>query len=342
VHRFDIRLVLGAGVLLWSAATALTGLAHTFTAFLMLRLLLGIGESVTFPSTQLLLVRHTHEHQRGFMNGVVSVGQGVGPMLGTLFGGLAMAHFGWRFMFVALGVITAVWVVPWLLATRRAAIPAHVEEAGPSVSYLEILRQRPFWGTALGHFASNYGFYFLISWLPTFLVKSAGFSVTEMAGIGALVYGIYAATTALAGPATDLFIRRGISVTRVRKAFILTSHAGVAVTIALAGYVEPRNAVALLCIAGMFFGLGTPMIFAIGTSIAGPRAAGRWAGAQNVCGQMAGIIAPVVTGFLVQRTGTFGWAFAVSAAVPLVGMLGWGLILRRVEPLVWGRSVPSG
>lgn len=340
VHRFDIRIVLAAGVVLWSSATALTGLATTFTSLLFLRLLLGVGESVTFPSTQLLLVRHTLEHQRGFMNGVVAIGQGIGPMLGTLFGGLAMAHFGWRFMFVALGAITVVWVLPWMIATRRAAIPAHVEEAGASVSYLEIIRQRDFWGAALGHFSINYAFYFIISWLPTFLVKSAGFTVTQMAGIGALIYGIYAACTALAGAATDMFIRRGHSVTRVRKAFVLTSAAGAAFMIALAGYVEPRNAIGLLCVAGVFFGIGTPMVFAIGTTIAGPRAAGRWAGAQNLCGQMAGIVAPIVTGFLVQRTGNFSWAFAVSAAVPLLGMLAWGIVLRRIEPLSWDRAPP--
>ena len=337
-HRFAIRLVLAGGVLLWAAATALNGLATAFTTLLFLRLLLGIGESVTFPSIQLLLVRHTHEHQRGFLTGVVFMGQGIGPMLGTLFGGLAMAHFGWRFMFVALGVITAIWVLPWILATRRAAIPAHVEEVVPSVSYLEIIRQRDFWGTALGHFSVNYAFYFIISWLPIFLVKSAGFTVTQMAGIGALIYGIYAASTALSGIATDYFIRRGGSVTRVRKAFILISAAGSALTIALAGYVDPRNTIGLLCAAGVFFGMGTPMVFAIGSTIAGPRAAGRWAAAQNVCGQMAGIVAPIVTGFLVQRTGNFAWAFAVSAAVPLAGMLAWGVVLRRVEPLSWSSA----
>jgi nitrate/nitrite transporter NarK len=137
-----------------------------------------------------------------------------------------------------------------------------------------------------------------------------------------------------------MFIRRGHSITRVRKAFILSSAAGAALTIALAGVVEPRNAIGRLCVAGVFFGMGTPMVFAIGTTIAGPRAAGRWAGAQNLCGQMAGIVAPIVTGLLVQRTGTFAWAFAVSAEVPLLGMLAWGIVLRRIEPLSWDRSPP--
>ena len=88
-----------------------------------------------------------------------------------------------------------------------------------SVSYAAILRQREFWGAALGHFCINYAFYFVMTWLPTFLVKAGGFTVSQMAGIGAAIYGIYAVTTALAGVASDRWIRRGGAVTRVRKTF---------------------------------------------------------------------------------------------------------------------------
>ena len=171
VHRFDIRIVLAAGVVLWSVATALTGLAGGFASILILRLMLGLGESVTFPSWQLILARHTVEDERGRANGFVGAGQGVGPMLGTLFGGLAMAHFGWRAMFIGLGIITLLWVWPWLAVTRVGLRSQAGTDPLP-VSYLAILRRREFWGAALGHFCINYTFYFVITWLPTFLVRA--------------------------------------------------------------------------------------------------------------------------------------------------------------------------
>ncbi len=266
-----MRIVLAVGVALWSVATLLTGFVTAFAALLLLRLLLGLGESVTFPGVQLLLARHTHERQRGTLMGLITMGQGVGPMCGTLFGGLLMAQFGWRALFITLGAITLLWLLPWLYATRSGSIPIHVEEHGSGVSYAAVLRRRDFWGTALGHFGANYAFYFIISWLPTFLVKFAGFSVAEMATIGAVIYAIYSASVALTGAASDAWVRRGASITLVRKTFMLTSMAGAALTIAGCAYVEPRNAIWLLFLAGVFFGFATPMIFAIGATLAGPR-----------------------------------------------------------------------
>ena len=158
-----------------------------------------------------------------------------------------------------------------------------------------------------------------------FLVKAGGFTVSEMAGIGALIYGIYAATTALAGTASDQWIRAGGSTTLVRKTFVLTSMLGGAITTLCSAYVDPREAVWFLGVAAVFFGFGTPMVFTIGTTLAGPRAAGRWAGAQNLVGQCAGIVAPMVTGYIVERTGSYSWAFIVTAMISMLGMIASGI-----------------
>ena len=110
----------------------------------------------------------------------------------------------------------------------------------------------------------------------------------------------------------------------MRKTFVLASGFGTALTIAGSALVEPRSAVWLLGAAGVFFGLSTPTMFAMTGTLAGPRAAGRWSGAQNVAGQLAGILAPVVTGLIVDRTGRFSWAFAVSAAASLLATVAMG------------------
>ena len=124
-------------------------------------------------------------------------------MIGTLFGGLTMAYFGWRVMFIGLGLATVLWVWPWLIATRRFAMHRAEDHGWRSISYLEILARREFWGIGLGQFCLNYAFYFVITWLPVFLVKAGGFTIREMAYIGAAIYGIYAIATTIAGVASD-------------------------------------------------------------------------------------------------------------------------------------------
>lgn len=339
VHRYSIRVVLAAGVVLWSAATGLTGLVSGFASILVLRLLLGLGESVTFPSWQLIVATHTLEHERGRANGIIGSGQGIGPMLGTLFGGLAMARFGWRFMFVGLGILTVLWLWPWFVVTRNGLAGPVEAHNTASVSYGAILRTREFWGAALAHFSNNYAFYFIITWLPTYLVRAGGLSIPQMAGVVAAIYAVYSATTVAAGLVADRWIARGGSPTRVRKAFLLTSAIGTAAAIGGSAIADPRIIVWLLGASGVFFGLATSNGFAVTATLAGPRAAGRWAGAQNVAGQLAGVVSPLATGLIVDQTRSFAAAFATAGAVALIAALGWGLVIRRVATVQWADDV---
>lgn len=131
------------------------------------------------------------------------------------------------------------------------------------------LQQRSFWGAALGHFCANYACYFLITWLPTFLVKAGGLSVAQMATVGATIYGVYAASTAPVGAAADYLIRKGFSTTVIRKSCTLIGALGTAITILGSAYVDPDHAAWLLGLSGVFAGFVTPMIFTIATTLAG-------------------------------------------------------------------------
>jgi len=141
--------------------------------------------------------------------------------------------------------------------------------------------------------------------------------------------------TVAAGLLSDRWIARGGSPTRVRKAFLITSAVGTAVTIGASAVVAPAVTVWLLGAAGLFFGLSTSNGFAVTATLAGPHAAGRWAGAQNVAGQLAGVLSPLVTGFVVDRTGRFAVAFAIAAAFALLAAVGWGVVIRRVAEVAW-------
>jgi MFS family permease len=340
-ERFDVHKVLPAGLALWSIATILTGVAGSFLVLIALRLLLGLGESVVYPCHGKLLGLRAKEHQRGTANGVTSAGQGLGPAFGTLVGGLIMAHFGWRVVMLGFGAVSLLWLGPWIATTRRA--PSTVGEAGTGVapSYAMILKRRAARGACLGHFCNNYTLYFVLSWLPLFLVKSRGFSLTEMSKIGAVVYTVYALTCALSGWASDRWILAGQSPNLARKSFMVVGTIGTAVFLLLTINATPGMTIVWLLCMGVFLGLYTPMLFTIAQTLAGPRAAGHWMGLQNFFGNLAGILGPILTGMIVDRTGSFGWAFVVTGAISATAALAFGVIVPRIETLDWPVSIPE-
>src|SRR5262249_56707234 len=125
VDRFDPSRVLALGYLVWSLATAATGLVHGFAMLLLMRLFLGMGESVAFPCYSKMLARYLPEHDRGFANGVICAGMKLGPAGGTLGAGLLMANYGWRPVFLGIGLVSLAWLPAWLKWMPRGETPAH-------------------------------------------------------------------------------------------------------------------------------------------------------------------------------------------------------------------------
>jgi MFS family permease len=333
-ERLDARRVLAAGLAVWGVATALTGFATGFMMLLVLRVMLGLGESVMYPASFKILAREALDGERGRANGWMAAGQQAGPAFGTLAGGLLMAWFGWRVVFVAAGCASVLWLWPWL-RTPRAAVPggARATCAGPPTRAL--LRSRDLWGSCLGNFCEAYALYLVLSWLPVYLVKTHGLSMAEMAPLGAGVYALSAVTSVLTGWASDRWLKAGASSNRVRKTALLAGLAGLAACLSACAFAGPRGALLALAGCGLCLGLLVPAIWASAQTLAGPGAAARWMGVQNFFTNLAGISAPVITGVVVDRTGTFASAFLIAAGVALVGVLAYGVIVRRIETIDW-------
>jgi MFS family permease len=337
-ERFDAYRTLALGLAIWAVATAVTGLASTFAVLIALRLLLGLGESAAFPCSSKLLAQHLPCHSLGRANGLISVGLALGPAFGTFAGGMLMAQYGWRALFIVLGLISLSWLVPWFAVTRigQAELKHADPRSGPGVG--AILLHPALWAAGFGHFSSNYAFYFVIFWLPLYLVKVHGFTVPQMATLAGMIYLVYAASASLVGWFSDRLIASGQSVNRVRKVAIIASHVGVALAMLGCAFGNTSTCIASLFVAGVFFGPGSAMVFTIGQTLAGPQAAGRWIGVQNCVGNLSGIIGPIVTGFVVDKMGGFFWAFAISCAVTLAGIFFWGIGVGRIEPVAWTQT----
>jgi MFS transporter, ACS family, D-galactonate transporter len=340
VDRLNVNCVFGAGFLLWSAATAATGIARTFVVLLLLRLLLGIGESVTYPSYSKIIALNFPEEHRGLANSLLSAGLVLGPGFGMLLGGLLMARFGWRSFFIALGVLSLLWLPPWLKWMPRNAHASSTALTG-APSFPEFLRLRSAWGTCIGQFGVNYVSYFLLTWLPFYLVRERNFSLHTMAKIGGVAYLSGACFATLAGWVSDRCIMSGASPSLVRKTFVGGGLALSGTFVGLAAFGPPFYCVAAVILGLVFFGASASNVWAITQTLAGPLAAGRWTGFQNFFGNLAGVVAPALTGLVLQRTGHFHWAFAIVTAVALASAGSWVFLVGPVREVIWGRALHS-
>jgi len=334
VDRFNVNLVIAVGYAVWSIATAATGLVHGFAMLFLMRLLLGAGESVAFPSYSRILARHLPEQYRGLANGLISAGMKCGPAVGTLGGGLLMARYGWRVVFIGIGLASLAWLPAWMRWIPRGSVLAKpIGSLGPRVA--DILRQRSFWGATLGHFCANYVFYLMVMWLPFYLVHERNLSMQMMAKTAGAYYLFDAASALATGWFADFFIRRGRSVTIVRKSAMALGHTILAIGLGGCALAGPHTYLAWLMLVGLGMGMSGAGIFAFCQTLAGPQAAGRWAGLQNGLANVAGIVSPAVAGFLADRTGHFTTALVITALISLIGAFAWALVVGALKVVEW-------
>jgi MFS transporter, ACS family, D-galactonate transporter len=339
IDRYNVLMVFAVGFAIWSTATALTGVAKGFVALFILRLVLGVGESVAYPSYSKIIAAGFPERQRGLANGLIDVGCKLGPATGMIVGGLILVRFGWRMVFLSIGVASLLWLVPWFIAAPKIGSVSSMRDRYQGPGFVDVLRKKDAWGTLLGLFCSNYAWYFMLTWLPQYLLMERHYSTRLMALTGWLPFCATAAGATVGGCLSDLWIRRGATPTLVRKTFVAVGNGGCAVFLLPAAIVSDQlAAMSLLILAAFVFGLFSSNLWAITQTLAGAGAAGKWTGIQNCAGNMAGIVAPVVTGFIVERTGSFYFAFVWVCVNLVISALAYLFIVGRVEPVSWGRS----
>jgi MFS family permease len=339
VGRCNVYLAYGLAFLLWSGATALTGWAGSLGTLVALRLALGMGESIAYPAYSRIIICDFPERHRGLANSAIDAGAKMGPALGTLVGGLIVAHTGWRPLFYILGFGAMVWLAPWFALMPRgggAMAATARQEAGPG--YWELAKKRDVWGTIVALFCGNYAWYFILTWLPPYLETERHFSKTAMAVYGSIPYWGIAAASIGCGWISDRLIERGGRAMRVRKTFAGSG-------LLLTALVLPSNlvknqtgAMALLTAGCLAYGMFSSNCWAITQTLAGPLAAGKWTALQNCLGNLAGIAAPWITGVIVQKTGQFFLAFVAVAIWLAIGACSCLFVVGDAAPIAWGMA----
>lgn len=334
--RISVHRLMAAGVAVWALATLLTGFAGGLAALVALRLAMGVGEGVAFPCASKLMAR-APEARRGTANTGLAAGLAMGPLIGTLAGGYIMAGFGWRPMFIVFGLVTLVWLLPW--RRLQAEVDAPPARDGAAVMpYPRLLANPTLWTISTVHFLGTYALYFIIAWLPLYLVKDRGYAIGDMALLTAFFYFGQTIGATASGPLADRLIIRGRGASAVRRSLGVAGFVGTGTGIFAIGMTATTPALmAWLFFTSLFVGANTGTLFTIGQTLAGPGSAGRWVGVQSAVGNLSGIIGPVITGLIVDAAG-YGPTFAITAGLALLGAAIIAFGIPRIAPVTWAAT----
>src|SRR5215472_3475002 len=341
--RLGAARVLAGGFTLWSLATVFAGVSAGVRTLVGARLVMGGSESVTYPSALALLAQGVTDRHRARATSILQLGGMIGPALGSSLSVLIMAHFGWRAMFFSLGLASLLWLIPWSGQLRGGAAPAAGAQTGAAgPTWWQIATRRALWGTVLGNFCSNYAFYFVFSSLPLYLVHERGLSLLSMGYLTAGFYLADSASVLATGWWLDVWTGRGASTNKAYKTALIVSAAGVGICLLSSGGAPLGVAAVLLVSAGVMDGMNAPSVCSLVQHFAGPLATGRWMGLQNAVSNVAGILAPIVAGYLAEATGHYTAALYVAGVTAVVGMFAWVVIVPPVEPVDWSREQGAG
>lgn len=329
--RFGVGRVYAVGFVVWAAAAAFSGLAPSFAVLVLLRLAMGLGQGIVFPGSARSVANWFAATERGGATGAFLAGMRVGQAAITTLGAAMIATYGWRYFFIVIAIAGVVWLVPWIVFHwRNERAPRAPEVAVTRVSTadsLRLLRDRRMLGVFATFFAVDYVWLLNATWVPGYFLSRRNFSADEMTLYVSVPIILMSVTGMLAGIASDAVVRRGRSEVTVRKSFIMGGML-VGCVIGPVGAVESGHLAGLLagvCVMGL--SVASTNIWALTQVIAGREKTGLASGAQNFVGTFAGVIAPIVTGFLAQLTGSFAVAFLIAGVLLFLGIVaGWVLI----------------
>jgi len=343
--RFGGKVVLGAGVLLWSLFTILTPPAAWmgFTVLLLVRVGMGMGEAVTFPSIYSLFSKWVPLSERSRSVGLVNSGIPFGTVFALIVTPIIVQKMGWEWAFYLFGAVGVLWFLFWQVSVtarpqEHAAVSsselAVIEETNAYVEnadtpkLTEFLKSGAVWAIIVAHFCNNWSLYVLLSWLPTFVNKGLGVDYASVGWFTMIPHIASFIFLNIAGNVADWLIRSGIDVGRVRKIMQTIGFGSIATALAIVGEVESAWMAIAIMTVGNALGAFVVGGFVVNHMDIAPRHAGTLMGITNTAGTIPGIIGVAVSGYILEMTGSWALVFQVASGVTLVGLVAFLLFSR--------------
>jgi MFS family permease len=335
LDRFGVRRVMIIAILLWAIASGMAAVAPTVALLFMARFLLGVGEAPTFPAYAKAVGLWFPEHQRGVPTATFDAAAKLSIGIGTPILGLVLLRYGLRANFATTAALSVVYAALFAWMYRdpvRKNKSAATEHFGVTThGLLQLLTERKVLGAALGSGAYNYCFYLLLTWLPVYLHRGLKMDARSAVLWTALPWLCAAAAGfGIGGLLVDRLIKQGRDASAVRRAVLIIGTALGLCVVAPAFVSDARIVLVGLSLGISGLSMASPVVWSLPALLA-PKSAGRVGGIMNFSNQVAGIAAPIVTGYITAFTHSFAGAFLVAAVILVVGIASYAVLLGSIE-----------
>jgi MFS family permease len=330
VDRFGVKRPYTVSFFLWGAVTLTTGLTHTLPQLITVRVLTGASEAIIMPASYSWIRRNFEEKRSGLALGIYMLGTKIGPALGAPAAAWLIMTFNWRILYILLGVLAMFWLIPWVFLVTPdgpAKTPASMVEkrhtgSEPLVPLRELLVSPVVWGGFVVNFCYCYFVFYFMTWMPAFFVEYRHLSLSKMGFYTFFSFAGMGIVNIAAGWAADWLIGRGRNAVTVRKTFTIVAFV-IACTELLAVYASSAKMAlfwSVISLSGLGLASGNSLALCRVTLIS-RTAVGRVTGIAGVSTALAGITSPILSGWLLQKTGSYQgpmqaiWFFQVVAIV---------------------------
>ncbi|HEX3573224.1 MAG TPA: MFS transporter [Rhodopila sp.] len=349
VDRYGAKRVVGGGIGLWSIATAATGLIGSIPALIGTRLAMGAGESTTMPAGTRVIREWIPAGERGVLNAIFSGGSYAGPAVCALVAGPIIATLGWRALFFVTGGAGIVWLICWQawfarpedarwlgdaerqkIIAERGARKVDFDSTGEKPGLLKLLGSGPtLWGVALTQGCNVYSQYLFLTWLPSYLQTSRHLNIITTGIYVAVPYVIAVGLCLLTGRVSDWLLRGEVGGGRRR--YMIACGLLLAAVIMVAPLVGSAWLIlGLITVSLTGLASASSLNFALlNDLLPNPRDVGVATAFMVLGGNSFGVIAPIVTGYVIAITGSYNMAFVIAGLLLVVGAVSTLTLTRR-------------
>ena len=333
--RWNLRWLYAGAFTVWSVAQGLTGFATTLGALIVFRMVLGVGEAIYLPGGTKVVSLLFKVHERGLPCGLFDFGTRSGLVLEGILVPWLLETLGWRQTFAILGFTALLWLIPWFALCPRefktpASPPPPPKKAGAVESLLRQRGLRNLAGICLGFFCFDYYWYILLTWLPDYLMTVRQFSLPQAGLSVSCAFAVFGISEPLGGWLADQLVRKGWDHTRTRKG-IVTAAFCCGLLMIPAVYARNNYTAVALIITASLVGLATANMLVIVQACAPPKETALWVGTMNFAGNLGGVVVPIITGYIIKKTGSYAPAFTLAAVVLVTGLIFYWFVVGELR-----------
>ncbi|KVD86606.1 hexuronate transporter [Burkholderia sp. ABCPW 14] len=348
--RLGPKLVYVLAVGLWSIFCGMTAITIGFVSLLIVRLLFGMAEGPLCSAANKMVNNWLPRESAATAMGLLSAGSPLGGAIAGPIVGMLAVQFGWRPAFWIVCAIGLAWVLVWVATTsdrpaQRAstaeqalpggAAPARAAARQPAAGAAETpplrhyLKQPRILATGVAFFGYNYVLFFFLSWFPSYLVQAHHLNIREMSIATVVPWLVGTVGLACGGVISDAIYKLTGNAMLSRRIVLVSCLLGAGICVAVAGSVRSsQSAVALMSVSLFFLYVTGAIYWAIVQDVVVPARVGAVSGCLHCMGSLSGVVGPAVTGFIVERSGSFVSAFVLAGAIALIGAALAALFLR--------------